>query len=146
MSAFVVNYGVIDDVVALIEDSQLKDAIAAAVLDRWGDPSAGTPDGLSRAQPELGVALLRMNIDAVCQRYETDPLEDQAYATAYQRQAPHPGKKQQGTSLACFTYQCAEGDVLDTQAHALLCELEGTLGNWNDTYVKWNRERDEGEE
>ena len=64
-----------------------------------------------RTLTEKGRYLFRMNVDAVCQRYNDSPSE-YAYTAAYEFTRQTGVKLAQWVkSLSCLMYQCAEGDV-----------------------------------
>lgn len=123
MSAFFVN------------DECLTKCVTAALLyaDRFGDVE--TNNGIGRSTPigdlereagnRIGRALRQMNIDALKARYgnrlEPDELDPSYEFRAYAKASPVEMHK----AIRCLRYQCAEGDVPDT--NPLFNELERVL-------------------
>ena len=91
MSAFFVQEGVIDDIIATYKPMHMS-----------GDDRAN----------EFGQMLLTMNLYALSQRYVLGLGERKEYLAViqgYEYQEPKTSEAQQLKSLNCFLYQCMEG-------------------------------------
>ncbi|MHB0858817.1 MAG: hypothetical protein ACYC5M_14775 [Anaerolineae bacterium] len=78
------------------------------------------PDGEER----LARALFDMNVRAVCQRYPDDAPE--RYTFHWQPE-PLVTRALAYQSLRCFTYQCAEGDVPESDLYQIMDQFKASV-------------------
>jgi hypothetical protein len=112
-----------------VEDATIDAAVT--LLDRAGR-LRGNPT-------QVGRAMLAMNLDAMLQRYPsirgTDEARDYAQRARSYNYKPRPeGQPTLCKSLECLLYQCAEGDVPETEMFkaldADLVALRPAKGRW----------------
>lgn len=68
-----------------------------------------------KEKQKLGKKLIKMNCEAVAQRYDT-PI-DKKVIRAYKYQPTSVGKIQTYKTMGCFSYQCCEGNVPKTKLY-----------------------------
>lgn len=110
MSAFIVSTETMNCVVS-----------SFAPADNWRGRPQKTAEELNR----LGSQLMKLNADAVSQRYR-EPVDVMTAAKFRYRDKLY-SKHQQLKSLHCLIYQCAEGDVPGRKLFKLLKERANEL-------------------
>ena len=70
---------------------------------------SGLVPSTDEEQMKLLLALHKMNVEAVCQRYGSDESKDYPAPTELNRKTPTP--IQLLKSLHCYLYQCSEGNI-----------------------------------
>jgi hypothetical protein len=104
MSAFMVNNGTIDRAVS-----------AVFAFNNENPPML--PD-------VLGAELIKLNMEALRQRYGDKPL---AFTYAHRNHADADPVLARFKAVSCLTYQCCEGDVPETPLYKLLKQVEDDL-------------------
>ena len=82
-------------------------------------------------EPDLqvfGKSLMRMNCEAVSQRYNEDP--NQTVIDGYKFKSEGCTAVQAAKSLSCFMYQCCEGNVPESKLYKKMKELQGVLAQF----------------
>jgi hypothetical protein len=99
MSAYIVENQTIDRIITIIHNHFSNFAVVKICYPELGK--------YIENRDRLGTELLKMNIDAVSQRYNEKPVYP-----LYNYRTPQPVSKMQGLkSLKCYLYQCSEGDI-----------------------------------
>ena len=107
MSAFLVSAATVDVILTTL---QLRDA--APLVDRLRAFTA--PVDPRDALDDLGRQLLRLNVDALVDRYQTAPhVEEERQAAAYTFTARPETAGYALRQLDCYLYQIGEGDVCE---------------------------------
>ena len=107
MSAFLVSAATVDVILTTL---QLRDA--APLVDRLRAFTA--PVDPRDALDDLGRQLLRLNVDALADRYPTAPhVEEERQAAAYTFTARPETAGYALRQLDCYLYQIGEGDVCE---------------------------------
>lgn len=107
MSSFLVSPAVVD---VILTQLQLRDA--APLVDRLRAFTA--PVDPRDALDDLGRQLLRLNVDALVDRYQTAPhVEEERQAAAYTFTARPETAGYALRQLDCYLYQIGEGDVCE---------------------------------
>lgn len=83
------------------------------------------PEFKKYSKDELGQKLLRMNIDAVNQRYSEQ--KDYSHADSYKFKPIEVSVAQSFLSACCLGYQCSEGDVPKRKLFKQLEKLENGI-------------------
>lgn len=122
MSAFVVEDRCINSLVAFLSTAQASRSGMLCMLCMLRLDGLGRLDVYGNRQ-ELAHRMMEMNLSAVNARYSERTAVAMHYA---EMSAPTP--IQALKSLSCFLYQCAEGDVPETNPlYAQLREVETAL-------------------
>jgi hypothetical protein len=107
VSSFLVSPAVVD---VILTQLQLRDA--APLVDRLRAFTA--PVDPRDALDDLGRQLLRLNVDALVDRYQTAPhVEEERQAAAYTFTARPETAGYALRQLDCYLYQIGEGDVCE---------------------------------
>jgi hypothetical protein len=106
MSAFVVQDGTINRVLGYLEH------------DRYGEYHRRTLTDAHGGIAGLGAAMRALNVDAVRARYRD--AGDLVPAEPYRYRLELPGRVAAYKALACWLYQCAEGDAPEAPLYLAL--------------------------
>ena len=106
MSAFVVEKKTIDRIVTYLQ----------------GQKSYALPEVLRGDPDALGARLWALNTEAVAQRYDEDPE-----AITYVWSLALGSLAETAMALACFLYQCTEGDVPESELYRALSDVKAAV-------------------
>lgn len=120
MSAYIVEDITINRILSYLakDDGWIKQKLKSFGFD------IDTDEGLE----QLGRAFLLMNIDAVGQRYDGNN-EYMSILAGFKVKKVVTGKIQAYKAATCLSYQCSEGDVIESPLYKLLDIILNDLGN-----------------
>ncbi len=123
MSAFIVSDACINRVVAHIADAQVND-YARRVLAQ----DVGIVVNLTDGPQRLASAMFSLNVEAVRQRYPGETGE--AFRPLnFQHRHELCSTMQAYKSLACWLYQCAEGNVPETPLYRAMQRVKWSIAD-----------------
>lgn len=137
MSAYIVNDKTINRVVTYLNGDNDARHTKREVVSIIADHIANT-ENMAAA---LGQTMFELNVEAIKQRYpDDDPSEFRPLDYQYRLEIGE-SKIQVLSSLRCWLYQCAEGDVPETKlyrvmeeySHHLALSIVYSLPEWNAT-------------
>ncbi len=121
MSAFMVNDGTIDRAVsAMIAFGE------TAVITRVTTADMPPPLQDQRSLDHLGAELIKLNMEALRQRYGDRPLP---FTYVHREHTDPDPLLARLRAVACLTYQCSEGDVPSKPLYKLLEVVEDDLAH-----------------
>jgi len=127
MSAYVVEDETINRVVAFLAHNDLGN-YGRALPKPWDLLGASMRNRVQEGEipmnEALGLALRRMNAEAVGQRYDEAPEADDAYQY---RSETAPSAVVFLKSLDCLLYQCSEGDVPERRLYKALEAIQARV-------------------
>lgn len=113
MSAFMVNDGTIDR------------AVSAMIA--FGETAVGAPTAADQcALNKLGAELIKLNMEALRQRYRARPLP---FTYVHRDHTDPDPLLARLRAVACLTYQCSEGNVPEKPLYKLLQVVEDDLAH-----------------
>ena len=110
MSAYITSDATVNTVIAFINSDSRGNAHIYRPLENIGQVWDSHEDRLA-----LGMAMRDLNIQGVCARYTDDKVEVLVGKDTYQYTSGFmPSRIEAYKNLQCWLYQCAEGDVPET--------------------------------
>lgn len=121
MSSFIVDDETINRVVSFISRDDSMAYWKKEIKTKYGF-DLETESG----KEQLGLFMFKMNVNATSERYRGDGIED-FRSMIYHYQNTISNKFQVLKSLACWLYQCAEGNVADSDDFKFFESIKGYL-------------------